>query len=104
MNLNKFKKNLRKEYKDTFKDELEVIEPKRIERRRLAFKPIFAFITILVFSILVIQHIGVNIYNTNIEKQNNELVNSPDKQITKIDNTKDIKSQLNYIKKEKNQY
>lgn len=101
MNLNKFKKNLRKEFNDTFKDELEVVETVKIKRRRLEFKPAFAFMVAIVFGILVIQHVGIEIYNYNIENQNEKLINESDKQITKIDGTKDISSQLNYIKKEK---
>ena len=101
MNLNKFKKNLRKEFNDTFKDELEIIETVKIKRRRLEFKPAFAFMVAIVFGILVIQHAGIEIYNYNIENQNEKLINESDKQITKIDGTKDISSQLNYIKKEK---
>lgn len=101
MNLNKFKKNLKKEYNDTFKDELEIIEPKKVKRTRLTFKPAFAFMLAIIYGILVIQHIGIEIYNFNIEKQNEKVLNRTDKDIIKIDNNKNIKSQLNYIGREK---
>ena len=35
----------------------------------------------IVFGILVIQHAGIEIYNYNIENQNEKLINESDKQI-----------------------
>jgi uncharacterized secreted protein with C-terminal beta-propeller domain len=50
-----------------------------------------------IFGLLVIQHIGIEIYNNNVQKQNDRVINNPNKELTKIDTTKDISSQLNYI-------
>ena len=96
----KFNKNLKKEFNDTFKDEIEIIEPKVKEKRKLELKPIFAFMVAVMFGLLVFQHIGIQIYNSNIEKQNEQLLNRTDKGMTKIDGSKNISSQLNYISKE----
>jgi uncharacterized secreted protein with C-terminal beta-propeller domain len=100
MNFRRFKKNLKNEFNETFKDELVVIEPNKKERRKFSFKPLFAFSVAIIWGMIIVQHIAVEIYNSNLEYQKEKIVSSS-QHITKIDSTKDIKSQLNYFGNDK---
>ena len=99
MNLRKFNKNLKKEFNNTFKDETEIIEPVKIKKYSFKFR--FAYLFIALFAFLFIQHITISIYNNGVDKSNNELISSNNNQLTKIDETKNISSQLKYVKSKK---
>ena len=101
MNYRKFKKNLKKEFNDTFEDELIVIEPKKKERRKLQFKPIFALLMGIIWGILIVEHIGIQIYNSSLKNQTEKMIEKFDGELVNINEKKNIRSQLNFTKDKK---
>lgn len=97
MKLNEFNKNLKKEYYDTFEENVE-IKPKRqssfsFKLRYLLFA-LPALIVLLFVSIVLIDDAQVNAYNNNIDDRMNSVLNNTSKDLEKVNSKNDLNSKL----------
>jgi len=94
MRLNDFNKKLKQEYNETFEtEEFKVIEKKK---RKYNFRFKIAILAVLGIFIcfLFIQHIGINIYNSNGIKKAEEAIASESNKLYKIESTSDFEKKL----------